>query len=297
MLRRDTLSAGLPACAPLPALLIGVVAMPQLGVSTTAWVINVGATIFGLLLWALGRRWTPPIRQTTRLLLTTASIAMLLLPLASEGMLGVHRWVSVAGLQLHAAAIAAPLIILCVTAAASRWMISALAISATSGIILALQPDSAQAISLAAACAVVLVCAGTKQRSTTLLGVALLVVVSTTSFIRRDPLPPVAHVEGIFEFIASRGPWHTATASLALVLLPAPFFVAWYRQRRPIALALGVYITMIALAPSWGTFPVPVMGYGASPILGYFIALVVGLGRSSHIEAASEETSSPSSSA
>jgi hypothetical protein len=33
------------------------------------------------------------------------------------------------------------------------------------------------------------------------------------------------------------------------------------------------------LAPAWGTFPVPVMGYGASPIVGYFLALVVGVGR------------------
>jgi hypothetical protein len=58
-------------------------------------------------------------------------------------------------------------------------------------------------------------------------------------------------------------------AIIALVLLLMPFFVAWLRHRQSTALAIGVYTTLTLLAPAWGTFPVPVMGYGASPILGY----------------------------
>lgn len=281
---RGTLGAGLPACAPLPALIIGLVTMRHLGVSTTAWWINIAATALGLLIWAAGHRLPPPGRPATRAFLTAASIVTILLPFASAGVLGVHRWVSVAGLRLHASAIAAPLIILCVAAAASRRISHALAISATGGIILALQPDAAQAISLAAGCAVVLVCMGTKQPRQVLAAVALLLAVSVASFVRRDPLPPVAHVEGIFEVVASRGPGPAVMATVALLLLPVPFFVAWYRHRHTTALALGVYIVMTLLAPAWGTFPVPVMGYGASPILGYFIALVAGVGRPSRLD-------------
>jgi hypothetical protein len=36
-----------------------------------------------------------------------------------------------------------------------------------------------------------------------------------------------------------------------------------------------VYVAMVTIAPAWGTFPVPIMGYGVSPILGYFIALAL----------------------
>jgi len=263
-------------------------AMRHLGVSKAAWSTNIAATALGLLLWFVLRRLPPPARPATRAFLTASSLAAILLPFASAGMDGVHRWISVAGLRLHAAAIAAPLIILCVAAAASHRMSTALAIGAAAGIILALQPDAAQATSLVAACAVVLVRARTKQPRRILLSVALLLVVSAASFVRRDPLPPVPHVEGIFAVVASQGPGPAVLATIALLLLPAPFFIAWYRHRRSIALALGAYVTMTLLAPAWGTFPVPIMGYGASPILGYFIALVVGVGGPSRLENVSE---------
>lgn len=258
--------------------------MRSLGVGAAVWSTNIAAAVCGLLVWFFGRRLPPPTRRASRVLLAAASIVSILLPFASEGMLGVHRWVSVAGFRLHASAIAAPLMILCVAAAASGRIISALAIGATGGMILALQPDAAQATSFGAACAVVLVHAGTRRRRTAWAGAALLLAVAIASFVRRDPLSPVSHVEGIFDVVASRGEGAAAIATVALLLLPVPFFVAWYRHRRSTALALGVYVLMTLLASAWGTFPVPVMGYGASPIVGYFISLVVGLGGPSRIE-------------
>jgi len=276
--RRNTLGAALTICAPLPALIVGAVTMGELGVGTFAWSINIAATVLGLLIWAGARHLPPPTRGRTRAWLTAATIVAILLPFASQGVLGVYRWISIAGLRLHASAIVAPLIIACVAAAAAHGLGTAIAISAISAGILALQPDAAQATSVAAACAVILVHAGRKQPQTLLLGIALLLAASAASFMRPDPLAPVAHVEEIFGIVASRGPGPAAMATLALLLLPAPFFIAWHRHRQPVALALGVYVSMTVLAPAWGTFPVPVMGSGASPILGYFIALMAGTG-------------------
>jgi hypothetical protein len=54
-----------------------------------------------------------------------------------------------------------------------------------------------------------------------------------------------------------------------------PYVVAWARRRQTLPLALGVYVAVVTIAPIWGTFPVPIMGYGVSPILGYFIALAL----------------------
>lgn len=288
---RGTASAVLTASAALPALVTGIVAMRQLGVSRTAWSINIAATGLGLVVWAVVRRLPPPARPATRALLIVASIAAILLPFAFEGILGVYRWVAIGGLRLHASAIVAPLIVLCVAAAAAHGIGRALAIGAISASILALQPDAAQATSLAAACAVVLVCTRTTQTHKLLLSVVVLIAIAAASFIRRDPLPPVAHVEEIFSIVSSGGPGPAAMATVALLLLPVPFFAAWYRQRRVAALALGVYVATTLLAPAWGTFPVPVMGQGASPILGYFIALAIGVGGPSRIEERSAEPS------
>ena len=277
------LRAFLSACAPLPALIVGIVAMREMDVSTAAWSINAGATVLGLILWLIVRRLPPPARWSTVAFMTAAGIAAILLPCAFEGMLGVHRWVSIGGLRLHASAIAAPLIILCVAAAASRSIRGALAIGVAGTLILALQPDAAQATSFAAACIVALCCVRMKPSHKGLLAV-LLCAISLLSFVRQDPLPPVPHVEGIYGVITSRGAGPAVMATMALMLLPAPFFVAWYRHRRRVALALGVYVAMTILAPAWGTFPVPVMGFGASPILGYFLALAIGVGRPSQFE-------------
>lgn len=46
-----------------------------------------------------------------------------------------------------------------------------------------------------------------------------------------------------------------------------------YRDR--FSLAFGVYVALTSVSPFWGTFPVPIMGYGVAPIIGYFIALAL----------------------
>lgn len=295
--RRRRLSAALTACAPLPALTVGILAMRQLGVPAAAWSLNIGAAVLGLLILSVVRRLPPLEGGAARACLAVASIATILLPFASEGMLSVHRWVAIGGLRLHASAIAAPLIVLCVAAAASQRITNALAIATTCGIILALQPDAAQSVSLSAACAVVLARSLWARPRQALLCITVLLAVSVASFVRRDALPPVAHVEGIFDVLAARGFGWAAMALLALLLLPAPFLTAWWRHRRGTPLALGVYVGMTVLAPAWGTFPVPIMGYGASPILGYFLALAIGLGGPSQFEERPRDRSSMFSSA
>ncbi len=281
--RPGAFRVALPSCAPLPALIIGIVAMWRIGVSTMAWSTNVVATILGLLIWSFGRRLPPPTRRRTRACLTAACFAAILLPFASDGILGVYRWVRIAGLRLHASAIVGPLIILCVAATVPQGITAALAIGVTAATIVALQPDTAQTISLAAACGVVLTGTRVMQMRKMLRSLVLLGAISVISFFRHDPLRPVAHVEQIFGIVTSTGVGSSLLATVALLLLPAPFFAAWYWHRRPVTLALGVYIASTVLASAWGTFPVPVMGYGASPILGYFIALTVGLGQSAAI--------------
>lgn len=294
-MRKIPVGVVLVTCAPLPALVAGIVAMRQLGVATHALLTNAGAAVLGIVIWTVGRRVQPPTRRAALAVLTVLPLVAILLPFAGEGVLGVYRWVPAAGLRLHASAIVAPLIISCVAATVSHRTAASLAIAVTGAVILAVQPDAAQTVSVAAACIVLFVLAGTKPSRSALLSAALLFAVSMVSFLRPDPLLPVAHVEEIFRVVASRGPGWTAMAIVALALLPAPFFAAWHEQRRPIALALGVYVVMTLFAPVWGTFPVPVMGYGASPILGYFIALAVALGDPSRLEELCEARSSSSS--
>jgi len=138
-------------CAPVPALSLGIIAMRVAGVQAGAWLANIAAGVIGLLLLAIVRRIPTPSKRRTQSALAAVGIATMLLPFLSRGVDGVHRWVSIVGLRLHASAIVAPLIIASVAAIVRRQIVAAVAISTFTTLILALQPDAGQATSFAAA--------------------------------------------------------------------------------------------------------------------------------------------------
>jgi cell division protein FtsW (lipid II flippase) len=260
------------ACAPLPALFMGVVVMHQLGVGAVARGSNIAAAAVGLLLCASSRVLPQRAAPAIPLLAAIGGIGAVLLPFLSEGLLGVHRWVPVGGFRLHAGAVVAPILIVCIAVVARRQSVASTVIAVVSTTVLALQPDAAQATSLAVASAIILT-RELRRRTHVMTGLALLLGASVLAFAQDDALPPVRHVEGIFGAVVSMGTAWAVGGGLSLLLLPLPFFVLWAYSRSTVPLALGAYIALTVLAPAWGTFPVPVMGYGVSPILGYFLAL------------------------
>ena len=96
-----------------------------------------------------------------------------------------------------------------------------------------------------------------------------------------DALPAVPIVEGI---VALAGAWGRSGQALAVALLaaiPLGLALAAWRARRGDSFADGAraalvaYLTTTLIVPLFGNYPVPVMGFGASPILG--VALCVGV--------------------
>jgi len=271
--RRPRLSFSLPLCAPIPALILGVLTMRELDVPTSAWSMNLAAGVAGLLIFAVIRYPAWPVSRPAWYVMTISSIAAILWTLASNGVDGVHRWVFFGSFGLHAAAIVAPVIIACVATAPGRPLM--IVTAAATAILFALQPDASQACSFAAACAVILFHNLKFEPRKLAGGLVALMACSIVSLVRLDPLKPVRHVEGIFEVVSAKGAVWAILATAALLLLPIPYLLAWTQHRHSLSLALGVYVAMVTLAPAWGTFPVPLMGYGVSPILGYAIALAL----------------------
>jgi hypothetical protein len=265
------LSEFLSFCAFVPALIIGVLTMRQLGVRTSVWSLNLAAAGAGLLVFAVMTSTRPTTAESTWHWRALGSITAILATFTSSGSNGVHRWVSASGFQLHASSLVAPVLIVCVATAARKRL--AIGVAVVTALLLALQPDAAQTSSFAAGCGVVLVCDSKFGQRARVFGTVALIACTIASLLRVDPLKPVRHVEGIFEAASANGTPLAVLATVALVLLPTPFFVGWLRHRQTVALALCVYVLSTVLAPAWGTFPVPIMGYGVSPILGYCVAL------------------------
>jgi cell division protein FtsW (lipid II flippase) len=247
-LRRPVLSDLLFLCAPIPALIVGVLTMRHIGVRTTVWSMNLAACAVGVLLFAVLTYSAWPAHRSAWYFATVGSIAAILSTFASGGIDGVHRWVFLGGFGLHAAAVVAPVILGCVATAPGRHL--AIATAAATAMMLALQPDAAQTSSFAAGCGVILARDPRLGRRERTGGLLVLIACAVVSLVRADPLKPVRHVEGMFEVVSARGLVWALLATIALALLSVPYFWAWTQRRELVTLALGVYVAMITIAPA-----------------------------------------------
>jgi cell division protein FtsW (lipid II flippase) len=276
-------SRGLYLLAPVPALAAGVLTMRMHDVPASVWGQNLAAWIVGTLLCAgIWRPRTRPAPSRWAEVVAGLTLAALAATLLAPGLEGVHRWVALGPLRLHAASILLPSLLVALNAlsrARGGWIATLVAL----GVLLCLfvQPDAAQATAFAAAAGVLLL--PRAGRGAPWLG-GILALAAGLTWMRRDPLAPVPHVEHVVGLAAELGAGWVVAALAALLLLPIPFLLAGRGAENRTGAALGTYVAITLLAPLAGIFPVPVMGYGMSPILGYLAGLGILLRTAAYAE-------------
>jgi len=206
-----------------------------------------------------------------------AALLMLAFTLLNPGVNSVRRWVSLGPVQLHAGFVALPVLIILAGAIArsanprASWIASVSIMIAAA--VLVFQPDASQAIAFATAVLVVLVQRRSPSRIDWI-AAAVCVGASGLALSRPYSLEAVPYVEGIVRLAASSGAAWLAAAIAALMLLPLPFVVHYVKYRdHHEALGLAAYFVIVCIASFAAPFPVPILGYGLSPLLGYIVAL------------------------
>lgn len=268
--------------APLPALTLGVLVMQRSGVSSGIWGQQLAA---GLTLMALcaGLSFAPriprPFGSWAWAISAVVALLLLVVSLAQPGLEGVRRWVPLGSLQLHAAFVALPVLLVVfgkiVEASPFRnaaWVIpSAASIAAT---VLVLQPDPSQASAFGVA-VVVLLFRRRSRTSSDWMAAGVVLLAAIAAWTRPDPLTSVPHVEGIVGLAGHLGTAWVVASLLALAMLPMPFVAEAVRtaHRGRAILALAVYFAIVSSVPFIRPYPVPLLGFGLSPILGYFAVL------------------------
>lgn len=219
------------------------------------------ATVAAVVAVMLARRTTPG--ATAPRWLVPLLAAALFVPIAIGSGPGPQRWVGAAGVRLYLAPLILPVFLRLAPGSASG--VAALIVA---GVGLLVQPDAAQAT--ATACAAVALGWATRRAAGLRLGVlAALGACAVAAWRRPDPLAPVPHVEGVFLVAASAGA-AALTAAWAAAALPV-VTLGWLgvSARDPGLLAPALYYAaLLAQAPLLVT-PVPLLGYGVAPILGY----------------------------
>lgn len=79
---------------------------------------------------------------------------------------------------------------------------------------------------------------------------------------------------GVLAMLGEISPVLMAAGVLSLALIPAFWMVGFRRKRNIQMLSLAIYYAVITFFAMSGAYPMPLMGFGLSPIAGYWLACV-----------------------
>ncbi|MCY1081069.1 hypothetical protein [Archangium lansingense] len=259
--------------APLPAIALGAAVANTLSVPARVFAPNLLAVLVGgAIALTLPRAGAGPRARVLQWLPGLAFLA-LLATLLSPGSEHVHRWISFGPVRLHASAAFLPWILGGLMSSSARARAFGLALALGAQLIHLAQPDAAQATALALGLLPLLANGTLVRRGTGLALAGVFLLLAAASWTRADPLLAVDHVERVLVLASSRGALWILAAGVAGGLLFLPLLLALGRpSTAPAGWGLGftLYFATTLGVTFLGNFPVPVMGAGAGPVLGWY---------------------------
>ncbi|MFN2100326.1 hypothetical protein [Altererythrobacter sp. MF3-039] len=225
-------------------------------------VINSAALAGGLFWIGVGRI---PESLPVRRAITVALIALLAVPLVTgPDIHGISRWIPLGGLHLHAGMIAIPSL----ACLAARDRDYAPPIILTAILMCLVQPDAASAFALTGA-AVGLYLAWSEWKP----GLVAIIGFFAALFAHvRGVIPPEPFVERVLAELAMTSPL-VALTMLATMIASFLLMLRVIDQGAPERYALAGTLAGFSLAGMISSYPSILIGYGASPIIGFALAL------------------------
>ena len=262
-----------PLVIALPSIVIGVVAMFINKVPMVISGQNIMCSILaGLISYFILSKEYRFIKVKPELTIIIA-IIFLLLTFVGSGFKGVNRWISIGPFNFYVASIVIPILIieLCRLSQFHHWFIPAFIIIFIS-MLLTLQPDASQ--SAAFIIPMIILLWNKTSKNIFRLGITMLLSsLIVNSWLFLDSLSPVSYVENILSLVGSMGILWFILGILSLIILPMPFLFFAPKNMRLCSTCIGIYFIIILISTIFGNFPVPLMGFGISPIIGYFISI------------------------
>ena len=266
---------------------LGIVYMTAAGAPTINLAVNAIALMVGLAIFAFVPA-VPEAPRRTGVVIVALGASILVTALAGVAVEGASRWIRIGGLAVQPSLILVPVILL---GFARRQDLPSAAGVILTALALAIQPDRAMAGVLAAGLAVLVV-----RRRSRWVAVSLGVAVAafTVTMLRPDTLPAVPYVDQVFytAFDVHVAVGLSVVGGALLLIVPA---IAGHRtdpEHRHVYSVFGMTWFGIAAAAAIGNYPTPLVGYGASAVLGYMLSLST-LPRTGRLVAADGERMAP----
>ncbi len=262
MTGRRVVMAGPAAAFGLAAIGLGCLHLLLVGAPPTYPAINAVAAVLALLAGA-------GLRSRSEFWALAGGAAVLATALLGTPVEGIARWVALGPLRLQPSLILVPPLVIAFARRPGWAHGLALAMALVA---LGLQPDRGTAG--AAALALVLIVPG--RSSHAVRGMAVLAVaVFGWTLLRPDSLGGVRFVEDVF--VAARGrPAAVVVLALGVIAMLAPGAIRWMERPRDCAgVAMIAIWAGLLIAAAAGAYPTPVLGYGASGVIGFVLSMLV----------------------
>ncbi|WP_070000977.1 cell division protein [Cellulosilyticum sp. I15G10I2] len=259
----------------LPAVIIGAIAMSVNNIPSINFVLNIICLLTGWLVSCCVISKNSKIKKSgnygkIRIVLI---LMLYVITFIDLGMDGVHRWLSLGPIRLYISSIFAPILIIELWALLknnNELLVAVITIIVA--ILLVLQPDASQLTAFAIPMMIILFSKiNNKILSCFIIGILISLII--TSWIFLDSLPAVIYVEEIVGLVMGMGLIWSILGIISLIILPMPFLFLSKMNERILSKCLGLYFVILIITTSFGNFPVPLMGYGISPIIGYLMAI------------------------
>ena len=248
---------------------LGLAYLAAAGAPTQYLAVNAGTLIVGLLGVTAWKRWARPAVTLAGLAAFAIGLVLLATALFGHSLDGVTRWVRTGPLTVQPGLILTPLLVVLFSRDRSLLATTGVIIAAAA---LALQPDRATAGALTAGLAAL---ALTKPDPRALIAVSAATIAFAVALVRPDTLPAQPFVERVlftaFETHLAAG--IAVWIGVKWLLIPAIAGRVLDRENSPTYAVFGAVWLGVIAASALGNYPTPLVGYGASSILGYVLSL------------------------
>ena len=251
--------------------------MALAGAPTNYMLVNIAGLVVGIALFAgatLTRRF---VERASGYLVLVGGVSLLATALFGVALEGASRWVHVGPVTVQPSLILLPAMLVLFARGSDVQSTVGLLLAAGA---MAAQPDRAMAGVLLAALVWPLLARLTWRTALAFGGAAASFCVA---MLREDRLPAVPYVDGILFSAFGDHPVAGAAIWAGAALLVVPALVAASRREPSVVRAtFGAIWLAVVAAAALGNYPTPVVGYGASAIIGYLLsvaALSPGKGR------------------
>ena len=187
---------------------------------------------------------------------------------------GVHRWLRLPFFTLNISTIVIPITIVAFyrLIEEKQFAVSVIGIIVIA-FLLCLQPDASQLSAFSIPMIVLLL---RSDISKIIKGSfsAILLFLTLKSWNCLDTLQPVNYTEGILTMLHDLSHVLYIIGIAALFWIPVYFLIFCKKKNKNICVGITMYYWLMILSTFIGNFPVPFMGYGISPILGFYIFLI-----------------------